>query len=159
MILREKLVLILKSSIFNEFEELLKHHGQKEIYACALCIDDDFISSYLVFGCIEDIKSINSKWTPGEWCNYLTNDMKIINGLEVFSERMYHQDILDCNRYQLYLEAFSLAKTEVVKKYSYFNEIVFFLSNFGDNRMSIDTAKLLSKDVELLKELLFYIRC
>lgn len=158
MILRKKIILALKRSILIEFEELLRQYGHKEIYSCVLCIDDDFISSYLVLGCIEDIKSINRKWTPGEWSSYLTNDMRILNGMEDFSRGMYHNDILDCDRYQLYLEGFSLAISEIVKKHSYFKEIVFFLSSFGDNRMSIDTAKLLSKNIELLEEFLFYIR-
>lgn len=164
------IVKTLKKHILVEFSELARLYSEHKIYGCALCIDSDFLTSYLVFSSEETITNVNQKWDADEWVLGVENE-ELIQGLNDFSDKMiqyFNDDIIPNiknidedaekkNNYDIYHDGFKLAIIDIKNRYVEYEDLVFFINANDDKNIALSTAKEFSLDTNILKDFLLHV--
>ncbi|MFW2075521.1 DUF4303 domain-containing protein [Acinetobacter gerneri] len=163
----------LASLIADEFVILYKKyttHGD-HLYATALITDDDALTTYMMISTekskLQEHKGI--EWEPNAWVQGLGDDNDTI-GIRAFTPLMmkhFEEDIvplfqqgfdynIELNKnIKLFEEAMVKAKRDLITKLGdQINDIVFFVSIFGEPEIAINSAKLINNDSQNLRTFL-----
>lgn len=165
---------VLSSSIVNEFDFFHQLFSKKEqnMYAFALILEDDCLTSYSAVSTIECLKKIhkNKEWDAPEWC-FCVSQGAVKEGVESFTKLLldrYRKDIVPLfqqgfdyaterqKNLQLFTDALRIAKQELVKKYGdEVEKMAFYISIPGEPIVEKNTALAINSEGNTkVKELL-----
>ncbi|WP_336664362.1 DUF4303 domain-containing protein [Elizabethkingia meningoseptica] len=165
---------VLSGSIVNEFVFFHQLFSKKEqnMYAFALILDDDCLTSYSAVSTTESLKKIhkNKEWDAPEWC-FCVSQGAAKEGVESFTKLLldrYRKDIVPLfqqgfdyaterqKNLQLFTDALRIAKQELVKKYGdEVEKMAFYISIPGEPIVEKNTALAINSEGNTkVKELL-----
>lgn len=165
----------LKTAIINEFTFLFNYFEKKSdvIYAVALILDSDAITAYMAGSSLKSLedKHKGKKWEETEWVYGVETDNNVKNDMESFCKltiKHYDEDIIPQyqtpnfdfeeevkNNIQMFSEAMKQAKQKVVELFKLNEqELVFYITIPGENELTINSAKIINENSDLLTNLI-----